>query len=239
MAANVIARPQAAQKVFHRVRNNAATLHSCQKAQAAQLRALLGRARFEITDVALVMAELGQVGFDEDSLNDLQRVLLCSATAACPAEVADEGNWQHYTANINYIPDDLWDAMAGFSGPTMLCTFLGHLNCRNPSAPTMQLVTTLLLCQSAGVAQARTFSLESKHEYLNCVKKVFEASLVNLPQPKVELTTLPASPTTLLNNYPDIYHAAFDPRTSGACPIDHVQVESIRSGSWLRSPMGR
>ena len=149
-------------KSFASLRTNPPLLEQCQKAQAAQFKAVLRMERLEIEDLGQVLEELNNVGFTQEILDDLKQIVV-QKTSVVPSEV-HESKWQNYEAIRHYIPEDVWEHMR--TGAGELLTLLGQRGYRTPTEPTMQTVTALLLCQSEGFAKASSLALASNNEYL-------------------------------------------------------------------------
>ena len=133
----------------------------------------------------------------------------------------------------NFLPQRVWDVMPSESGPSALIGFLKLLGHRLPCGEnTMQLMVCLLLFETEGTAKSLAMSRDAKNEFLKCMRRW--AAHVPDVEAIDRIVSLPADPASLREAYPRTYDRAYADGGPVPCKHNHVMVEMMRGGRWMR-----
>jgi hypothetical protein len=95
---------------------------------------------------------------------------------------------------------------------------------RNPSEPTFQALTGILLGSHAGVTEALNKTPTTKHACYTSVKSVFKKTQRGLASTNF-ISPLPASVAEFQQKYPECYAQVFGSDPPANCPLDSVSLQ--------------
>jgi hypothetical protein len=138
---------------------------------------------------------------------------------------------QNYEAMVHYMRESVWESMK--EGPVQLIQHLIALGLRQPSEPTFQTMTCLLLMVQHGIDPAVNLSTQTKNATLKLLKTWFTRAVTG-DKTKWDIKLLPDVPAELLRRHPAIYNLAFDGEGPMTTPISVVTLAIMKDTCYMR-----
>lgn len=131
---------------------------------------------------------------------------------------------QDYKSIMHFGTETFWENMQEPStAQASLTRFVHDLGLRNPSEPTYQRLTALLLMSTEGMERARCMQPAVLYEAYLAVKRCFKA-LPKVAQP-FRIKDLPATPLELKRSTPLLWKALYNEESPTECPFSATDVE--------------
>ena len=202
-------------------------------AQRAALEAAMRQTGLPVTEAAMVVQAVQASAFPPDEKRAL--MLAISSLPTLSQSPAKGPKYQSYESLLAFVPQSL-QALAPSAdfGPRFL-EFLLRAGLRSPSEPTYQIMTIAMLVGSEGTEKAMGFSSESRAAMIVSTKSWFRRLVAKAPPPSCKLAALPATPTELKHDNPQLFEELFSVDPPSLAPlIDPISVEVLRSSTRMR-----
>lgn len=208
-------------------------------AQAAALKAMFRETNLSLEDAGKLILELKKLPWAAQDLSSLMGVLaeISSgvAASATSASVITRHRLQNYESFTNYLPKSLWEAMSQETSIAMerLVGNLLAMGLRNPTEPTVQKLTAVLLLSTEGQAAALSMQPMACHNVFKAVKKQLKDKSKGMPLLYVEL--LPSSADQFRQQYPEMHRALFASEGPVSCPFAAEVVAQVAAAIPMRT----
>lgn len=208
-------------------------------AQAAALKAMFRETNLSLEDAGKLILELKKLPWAAQDLSSLMGVLaeISSgvAASATSASVITRHRLQNYESFTNYLPKSLWEAMSQETSIAMerLVGNLLAMGLRNPTEPTAQKLTAVLLLSTEGQAAALSMQPMACHNVFKAVKRQLKDKSKGMPLLYVEL--LPSSADQFRQQYPEMHRALFASEGPVSCPFAAEVVAQVAAAIPMRT----
>ena len=204
---------------------------------AASLQKDIRQANLSFGDLAKIMPKVRELPLQDDDLNSLMVAVAEPPGGSGPlTSGSGRQQLQRYEAFVNYLPQHLWNSLKSNQAIAMekLVKHMVALGLRNPTEPTMQKLTAILVLCTEGEAGARTLPPMSGNEILRMFKKQLKAQCKR--DPLAYIVELPASAEDFRRQWPAMYSAVFAESAGPvSCPYGADVVSTVMDGIPMRS----
>jgi len=194
---------------------------------------------------SLAMAELSQVATavrvsvfaEEDQLAIFRSM---ATTKACtPSDATGTPMMQDFESVLHFIPEMVWGAEGTQDFALSLMNFVVQLGLRNPTAPTVQLMSLLCSIGTDGMEHTMRMSPEARLANSKSWKKWLKRIVKGgIGEPTVWLAKLHPTPEALKAEHPELYASVYCASPPGAVKINTMALELLRAHTRMRREKG-
>lgn len=145
---------------------------------------------------------------------------------------------QNMTTIEHNLPARIWGASTDQFGE-LLCEFaVTRLGLRNPSEPTVQKITSLIMLVQDGQEQTLSRSFQAKRSMVDLVKASLKRYRPNAPT--IEwINVLPQTASQFMREFPAVFDSAYQGTAPAPCPLPQTSIALVVSNCPCRSSLRR
>ena len=189
--------------------------------QRASVENKLSNMKLDIDEARLVVEAASKVAWHTSDLDAVLQAITACASGSAGEGAACRTQLQNFANCFNYGTAAFWKAEITMDS---VVTLLYVLGCRNPTEPTVQSATAMLLLGAQGLHATLAMSSETALITFRGMKKAMKAKVKGPPATWIGI--LPANPCDYRAQFPNMYGAVYS-ESSGPvkCPFAASDME--------------
>ena len=154
------------------------------------------------------------------------------------SRVVGRRGMQNYTAVLEYFTEAMWARLQGTGSDMtkmeLMFQHVASLGMRNPSEPTIQILSCMWAAVSLGVEQAETLSMPIKRGLLLQIKTAWNNRKRRLPTPAMWINELPLDPRQFAHQFPGYASQAWRGDAPVSCKIPQEALQAMKPTFMMR-----
>ena len=208
--------------------------------EAQRVQALLRVSPLGTEDLGKVAEAIQSAGFaDADAAAILDTVAdLAGSGGAQPVLKAKRVTTQDYTEMRHYLVPSVMASLKEEKAVGDLMDHLLRLGLRNPSEPTFQMMTVLVLHATEGYDKTQEMAPATKLLFNQSMKDSFRGRAKLVANSIFYVEALPGDPAVFKREFPSLYAAAFKDSAPMPAPISELEWTILKRGVRMRKDKG-